>query len=215
MSGTGRGLFITVEGIEGVGKSSNIDFLADLIESAGHTVERTREPGGTPFAERIRALLLEQGSETVPDVAELLLFFAARSVNLANLIVPALDEGRWVICDRFTDATRAYQGAGRGLDLGRIDALADWVQNGLEPDLTLLLDAPVAIGMSRASERGAADRMESEDRAFYERVRDGYLALAKAEPARIRVIDASRDLDDVRRQISRAVGSMLDTQKTH
>lgn len=209
MSRTGRGLFITVEGIEGVGKSSNIDFLAGLIESAGHTVEQTREPGGTPFAERIRALLLEHGSETVPDVAELLLFFAARSVNLANLIVPALEKGRWVICDRFTDATRAYQGAGRGLDPARIDALADWVQSGLEPDLTLLLDAPVAVGMSRASERSAADRMESEDRAFHERVRDGYLALAKAEPARIRVIDASRDLDDVRQQISRAVGPLL------
>ena len=204
-----RGRFITVEGIEGVGKSTNIAYLTRLLERRGIEVVTTREPGGTQAAERIRDLLLEHGNEDIPAVAELLLFFAARSLNLHNAVRPALASGRWVICDRFTDASRAYQGAGRGLDRERIDTLADWVQDGLEPDLTLLLDAPVAVGFGRASRRGHSDRMESEKSAFYERVRQAYLELARKEPGRIKVIDASGSLDAVQEQIDAAVGPLF------
>lgn len=203
-----RGKFITVEGIEGVGKSTNIAFLAGLIERRGYGVVTTREPGGTPAAERIRALLLEHGSEPVPDIAEMLLFFAARSLHLSNRIRPALDRGDWVVCDRFTDASRAYQGFGRQLGLERINTLAKWVQEGLEPDLTILLDAPAAVGMGRAERRGATDRLESEQTSFYERVREGYLSLAKAEPRRFAVIDASRTLPEVQAGIEAALARL-------
>lgn len=196
-----RGRFITVEGIEGTGKSTNVAFLASLIEAQGFEVVKTREPGGTPMAEKIRQLLLEPDQEAVPDTAELLMFFAARSLHLENLILPALDKGQWVLCDRFTDASRAYQGDGRGLDMQQIDTLAEWVQHGLEPDLTVLLDAPAEIGVQRAQARGEGDRMDNEALAFYERVRAGYLALAERYPARFVVIDAARPLDDVRAQI--------------
>jgi dTMP kinase len=189
-----RGKFITVEGIEGTGKSTNIDFLTSLIERNGFEVFRTREPGGTPMAERIRALLLEHGNEPLPEIAELLLFFASRSLHLRNAIVPALDEGKWVLCDRFTDASRAYQGSGRGLDPERIERLADWVQEGLEPDMTILLDAPAEIGMQRAAQRGDADRMDSQELSFYRRVRAGYLALADQYPERFVVVDARQSL---------------------
>ena len=205
-----KGKFITVEGIEGVGKSTNIAYLAELIETRGYDVLRTREPGGTPMAERIREMLLEHGDEPLPDTAELLLFFAARSLNVSNLIRPAIDAGQWVICDRFTDASRAYQGAGRGLDRDRIDTLANWVQNGLEPDMTLLLDAPASVGMGRAERRGAADRLESEQQSFYERVRDAYLDIAAAEPHRFVVVDASADLATVQRRISAAADRLFD-----
>ena len=150
----GRGKFITVEGIEGTGKSTNIEFLTSLIEENGYEVFCTREPGGTPMAEKIRQLLLDHDQEQLPEIAELLLFFASRSLHLRNAIVPALNEGKWVVCDRFTDASRAYQGSGRGLDIDRIERLAEWVQEGLEPDMTILLDAPAEIGMQRAAERG-------------------------------------------------------------
>lgn len=200
-----RGKFITVEGIEGVGKSTNIAFLADVIERRGCGVVTTREPGGTPAAERIRALLLEHGSEPVPDIAEMLLFFAARSLHLSNRIRPALDRGDWVVCDRFTDASRAYQGFGRRLGLDRINTLAEWVQEGLEPDLTILLDAPASVGMRRAERRGATDRLESEQISFYERVREGYLSLAKAESRRFAIIDASRALPEVQADIEAAL----------
>jgi dTMP kinase len=196
-----RGRFITVEGIEGTGKSTNVAFLASLIEAQGFEVVKTREPGGTPMAEKIRQLLLEPDQEAVPDTAELLMFFAARSLHLENLILPALDKGQWVLCDRFTDASRAYQGDGRGLDMQQIDTLAEWVQHGLEPDLTVLLDAPAEIGVQRAQARGEGDRMDNEALTFYERVRAGYLALAERYPARFVVIDAARPLDDVRAQI--------------
>jgi len=204
-----RGLFITVEGVEGVGKSSNIEYLAGLIGDAGFEVICTREPGGTALAEDIRGLLLAHNDEPLPAIAESLLFFAARRINLENLIRPALEAGQWVICDRFTDATRAYQGAGRGLDMAMIERLADWVQEGLEPDLTLLLDAPVETGLERASGRGAADRMESEDVAFYERVRNAYLGLAKKYPTRFRIIDASVELDAVQAQIHREISPFI------
>ncbi len=205
----GKGTFITVEGIEGVGKSTNIEFLSQLIESAGHTVFRTREPGGTPMAESIRELLLEHGHEPVPDVAELLLFFAARSLHLQNAIRPALDRGDWVVCDRFTDASRAYQGSGRGLNMEMINRLADWVQDGLEPQLTILLDAPAAVGMARAGARGRTDRLESEQASFYTRVRNGYLDLAAAYPKRFYVVDASRPIAEVQASITRAMARVL------
>lgn len=205
MTVAGRGRFITVEGIEGVGKSTNLDFIQTELESRGIEVVRTREPGGTPAAERIRQVLLELGDETIPDIGELLLFFASRALNLENAIRPALAAGRWVLCDRFTDATRAYQGAGRGLDIARIDTLAEWVHDGVDPDLTLLLDAPVEVGFARVSARGATDRMESEQSDFYERVRAGYLALAAAEPKRFAVIDAAQSLDAVQAAIREAI----------
>lgn len=204
-----RGKFITVEGGEGVGKSTNIRFLSELIEQQGYQVRLTREPGGTPLAERIRELLLEHGDETVPDTAELLLFFAARSLNIENLIKPALAAGDWVICDRFTDASRAYQGCGRGLDRDKIETLAGWVHDDLQPDLTILLDAPADVGMGRAEKRGAADRLETEQASFYRRVRDGYLALAAAEPERFAVIDASHDLESVQQQIATVMRRLM------
>lgn len=203
------GKFITVEGIEGVGKSTNIDFLSGLIEKEGIEVVRTREPGGTPMAERIRGLLLEHGEESLPDTAELLLFFAARSLHVTNTIRPALEAGKWVVCDRFTDASRAYQGDGRGLEMDRINTLARWVQEGLEPDVTLLLDAPADIGMGRAEERGATDRLESEQISFYERVREGYLRLARSEPERFAIIDASQPLAKVKADISLVLRHLL------
>ena len=203
------GRFITVEGIEGVGKSSNMDFLCGLLEDAGIDVVRTREPGGTPLAERIRDILLAHEEEPLPDIAESLLFFAARSLHINNLIRPALEAGRWVVCDRFTDASRAYQGYARGLGVERIDTMADWVHEGLDPDLTLLLDAPVEVGMARAQARGAADRLDSETADFFGRVREGYLALAEAEPERFAVIDASLDLAGVQAAIREVVGQLL------
>ena len=204
-----RGKFITVEGIEGVGKSTNVDFLATAIKEQGFEVICTREPGGTPIAERIRQILLEHGEEPLPDIAELLLFFASRALHISNKIRPALAAGKWVICDRFTDASRAYQGAGRGFDLQRINLLADWVQDELQPDMTLLLDAPAEIGMQRAKQRGATDRLESEQISFYKRVRAGYLALAEAHPERFCVVDAARPLPEVQASIAAALKQSL------
>lgn len=192
-----RGKFITIEGIEGVGKSTNIDFLAGIIESAGHTVMKTREPGGTPIAENIRQILKEHGDEPLTDVAELLLMFAARSINVSNAIRPALENGTWVISDRFTDSTRAYQGGGRGFSRDNIEWLAQLVHGDLQPDLTILLDAPVETGMQRADRRGELDRFEVEQREFFNRVRQSYLELAQSEPARFAVVDCSRDLASV------------------
>lgn len=195
------GKFITVEGIEGVGKSTNIGFLTAALERRGIEVLTTREPGGTPTAERIRGLLVEHGDEPIPDIAELLLMFAARALNVANVIRPALARGTWVVADRFTDASRAYQGGGRGIPMGRIDSLAEWVHGDLVPDLTILLDAPVDVGMARAGRRGKPDRIETERAEFFSRVRDTYLQLAASEPERFVVVDATRDLDSVRAAI--------------
>ena len=204
-----RGKFITVEGIEGTGKSTNIDFLCPIIEQQGITVLRTREPGGTPMAERIRQMLLEHGEEPLPDIAELLLFFASRSLHISNTIKPALAAGKWVVCDRFTDASRAYQGYARGLGIKRVNLLADWVQEDLQPDLTLLLDAPAEVGMERAEKRGEADRLDSEEAGFYQRVRDGYLSLAAAEPERFAVVDASVELSQVQAAIATEINRLL------
>ena len=192
-----RGKFITFEGIEGVGKSTNMAVFAERLEAAGHRVLLTREPGGTPMAEEIRDLVKNRADEPVPEIAELLLIFAARAFLVNNVIVPALDAGTWVICDRFTDSSRAYQGAGRGLPLETIDQLADWVHGDTWPDLTILLDAPVDVGLDRAGRRGAADRFESEEREFFERARACFLAIAEREPERVVVLDATGSLESV------------------
>lgn len=200
-----RGKFISVEGIEGVGKSTNIDVLVARIEAAGYKVLTTREPGGTPFAEEIREILMNRGDEPVPEIAELLLMFAARSFNVNNVILPALEAGTWVVCDRFTDSTRAYQGGGRGIPLETIDRVADWVHGETWPDLTILLDAPVEIGMERAGKRSAPDRFEQERHDFFQRVRECYLQLAVNEPARIAVVDTTRSMEEVAADIGALV----------
>jgi dTMP kinase len=197
-----RGRFITLEGGEGVGKSTNLAFVAALLEAAGLDVQRTREPGGTPLAERVREVIVSVAAEAVPPMAELLLIFAARALHIESCIRPALEAGRWVLCDRFTDASYAYQGAGRGLGDGPVRWLEEQVQRGLRPDLTLLLDADPAIGLGRAGARGTADRFERERLDFFTRVRAGYLARAAAEPRRFRVIDASRPLAAVQTDLS-------------
>jgi dTMP kinase len=204
-----RGRFITIEGIEGVGKSTNIDYLARLIEDHGERVLKTREPGGTPIAEDIRRLLKEHRDEPLPDVAELLLMFAARSINVDNVIRPALDGGTWVISDRFTDSTRAYQGGGRGFSSDSIEWLADFVHGDLRPDLTILLDAPVEVAMQRAERRGDRDRFEVEKNDFFRRVRQSYLELAEREPERFAIVDCSKDLAIVQAAIAESVGPLL------
>lgn len=196
-----RGRFISVEGIEGVGKSSNIEVLVEHIETAGFKVLTTREPGGTPLAEDIRDLLVNRGDEPIPAVAELLLMFAARSLNVSNVILPALEEGTWVITDRFSDSSRAYQGGGRGLPMENINQLADWVHGDIWPDLTILLDAPVEVGMDRARKRGKPDRIEQEKHDFFARVRECYLELAAKEPERFAVIDTTRELSAVKAEV--------------
>lgn len=192
-----RGKFITFEGIEGVGKSTNMAVFAERLEAAGHRVLLTREPGGTPMAEDIRDLVKNRADEPVPEIAELLLIFAARSFHVNNVIVPALDAGTWVVSDRFTDSSRAYQGGGRGVPMETIDRLADWVHGDTWPDLTVLLDAPVDVGMARAGRRGAADRFEQEQHEFFERVRACYLEIAERETERFVVLDAAGSLENV------------------
>ena len=204
-----RGIFITVEGIEGVGKSTNIGFMRALIEARGLQVLTSREPGGTPMAEEIRGLLLEHGDEPMPDIVELLLMFAARALHVNNVIKPALEEGIWVICDRFTDTSRAYQGAGRGFPLSDINRIADWVHGDLQPDLTVLLDAPVEIGMERAGQRSEPDRIESQRVDFFVRARECFLSLAAAEPERFAVVDANRDKEAVRTSIDAVINDIL------
>jgi dTMP kinase len=204
------GKFITFEGIEGVGKSTNIAHMTELLEKGGRHVLTTREPGGTPMAERIRAMVAEHGDEPMPDVAELLLVFAARSLHVNNVIEPALAAGTWVVCDRFTDSSRAYQGGGRRLPQEDIERLAGWVHADLKPDITILLDAPVETGMSRAGRRGDPDRFEIERTEFFTRVRETYLQLAEQEPDRFVVVDATRDLDSVKADIERVAAALLD-----
>ena len=214
MTGRGpRGRFITLEGGEGTGKSTNMAFVAELLSEAGIEVVLTREPGGTPLAERIREILVSHAEEALPAMAELLLIFAARSVHLENRIRPALEAGHWVLCDRFTDATFAYQGAGRGLEQAFIAELEREVQGGLSPDLTLLLDADPVLGLQRAARRGAADRFEAERLEFFRQVREGYLARAAAEPERFRIVDASQPLASVREKISNHVIKFLEVNE--
>jgi dTMP kinase len=208
---TERGVFVTVEGSEGAGKSSNLGFLQRWLECRDISVVVTREPGGTPLGERIRDLLLGTDHGTVCDISELLLMFAARAQHLAALVEPTLAAGTWVLCDRFTDATYAYQGAGRGMPMSDISVLEEMVQGELRPDLTFFLDVPVQVGLRRAGRRGAPDRFELERVEFFERVRDGYLERATREPARFRVIDAAQPLPAVQAQI----GLTLDEYLVH
>lgn len=210
---TNRGRFITIEGNEGVGKSTQIGALRDFLVAQSREVVITREPGGTVRAEQIRALLLEATDEPMPPACELLLMFAARATHLQNLIVPALERGAWVVCDRFTDATYAYQGGGRGVDRGQIEQLEHMVQGSVRPDLTLLLDAPTALTIARArqrnEQRGSVDRFETEHREFFERVRATYLEQAQREAARFCIIDATADAAAVGRAIAVAVSTRL------
>ena len=193
-----RGLFLTLEGSEGVGKSTNIEHITQYLERRGIEYVLTREPGGTALAEKIRDLLLAVHEEPMSELTELLLVFAARAQHLDKVIQPALSKGKWVVCDRFTDATFAYQGAGRGLSTETIGQLQLLVQGELRPDLTLILDLDPEIGLARASNRGELDRFELEQQSFFRHVRQGYLDIAQAEPERCKVIDASKPLTDVK-----------------
>ena len=194
-----RGLFITFEGPEGAGKTTNRAYLAEQLQAQGLSVVLTREPGGTALAEQIRNILLAPHAETMAIDTELLLMFAARAQHLAQIILPALDEGKIVICDRFTDATYAYQGGGRGLDCSRIALLEQFVQGDLRPDMTLLFDLPVADGMARAVARGKLDRFEQEQQDFFEAVRQSYLQRASDDPERFRLVNAQLALPDVQK----------------
>ncbi len=207
---TEPGRFITVEGGEGAGKSTNLALIVAELEARGIQVEVTREPGGTPLAEEVRTLLLAPRGETLVPQAELLLMFAARAQHLAERIEPALAAGRWVLCDRFTDATFAYQGAGRGLGERMIRTLADLVHPQRWPDLTVYLDLAPETGLARARQRGTPDRIESESNPFFQRVRAAYVARAQADPGRFAVIDASRPLEAVQADVVAALGLFCD-----
>jgi dTMP kinase len=203
-----RGRFITVEGVEGVGKSTQLGFLHEHLQAAGHDVLMTREPGGSDLAEDLRAVLLDPRHAGMTPDAELLLVFAARADHLARCVLPALEAGRWVVSDRFTDATYAYQGGGRGIPAPRIEILEQWVQGSLRPDRVLVLDLPPALGADRVAARGSRDRFEREPSDFFHRVRDAYLARARAAPQRYRVIDASGTVAQVRMRMAQAVADL-------
>lgn len=196
--------FISFEGIDGAGKSTHIEALAERFRAAGRTVTLTREPGGTPLAEKLRAIVL---ADPMDALTEALLIFAARRDHLRLVIEPALARGEVVICDRFTDATFAYQGAGRGFDLAVLNQLEHWVQDGLQPDLTLLFDLPPAVAASRLQAARQPDRFESLDAAFFERVRSGYLARQSAQPERFSLIQADARPDEVAEQVRQAVAA--------
>ncbi len=204
------GCFITVEGGEGAGKTTQIGFIRDDLQRRGLPVIVTREPGGTALGEEIRTLLLSHRDDGMALATETLLMFAARAEHLERVIRPALAAGHWVLCDRFTDATYAYQGGGRGIPPAQIAILEQWVQNDLRPDLTLLLDVPVEIGLQRARQRSAADRFEREDQTFFERVRTAYLQRARQYPDRYRIVDAHYPLEQVRAGIEQTLGEWLE-----
>lgn len=206
-----RPLFITLEGSEGVGKTSNMQFIQSLLQQQQIDFIETREPGGTPLGEALREMLLGEAFKGMSSDTELMLMFAARAEHVAQVIKPALAKGQWVLCDRFTDATYAYQGGGRQLDMQRIAGLENWVLGELRPDLTILLDAPIEVGRERAGKRSAPDRFEQERDAFFNRVRDTYLARAKAEPQRIKVVDASLELAAVQAQIKEILQQYIQT----
>jgi dTMP kinase len=201
-----RGKFITLEGIDGAGKSTHLQWLAERLRAHGREVVVTREPGGTPLGERLREIILHASMDLD---TEALLVFAARQEHIRRVIVPSLEVGIWVLSDRFTDATFAYQGGGRGISFERLRILEAWVQQGLQPDLTLFFDVPVTVGLERLRQATAApDRFEREQAAFFERVRDGYLRRAAAAPSRFRIIDSSRPLAEVKTQLEKAVLSI-------
>lgn len=213
-SGKSKGQFITFEGGEGVGKSTNIEYCRQLLESEGIEVVITREPGGTEIAEIIREELLKKPhQETMNSTTELLLVFAARAQHVDAFIKPALARGCWVLCDRFTDSTIAYQGYGRGLELNVIEQLKSIAQQSVEPDKTFLLDAPIDIGMGRAQARGPADRFEIEQADFFNRVREGFLSIATRFPKRVEMINAAQPLVDVQVDLERAVKALLANEK--
>ena len=199
-----RGKFITLEGMDGAGKSTHIGGIVDLLRARDKDVVVTREPGGTPLGEKLRTLLL---SQPMHIETEALLMFAARREHIARVIAPALAAGRWVLSDRFTDATYAYQGAGRGMARDRIATLERWVQDELQPDLTVVFDAPVEVALARLA-KAPADRFEREDRGFFERVRAGYLERAAAEPRRLRVVDGSKPLSEVKKEIDEIISTI-------
>jgi dTMP kinase len=200
------GRFITLEGIEGCGKTTQAALLADALKAAGIDVLLTREPGGTPFAERVRHMVLDE--KEIGAEAELFLYLAARADHVARRIRPALEAGAWVVCDRFGDATLAYQGHGRGLPVERLKSLLGWAGGPL-PDLTVLVDVPVATGLARAGHRGETNRLDEEDAAFHERVRAGYLTLAAAEPGRIALVNGTGTVDEVQARVRAAVAERL------
>lgn len=204
-----RGKFITLEGGEGVGKTTNLGFIRDYLQYYNIPVVVTREPGGTQVAEKIRHLLLDAGSEAISEQAELLLMFAARSQHIKHVIEPALAQGQWVLCDRFTDATYAYQGGGRNIKFSTIEWLENLVQGTLKPDLTLLLDAPVEVGLERASKRGAFDRFETEQISFFKAVRRAYLLQMELYPERIKLIKTNQPLSEVQCAIVNVLQAFL------
>lgn len=204
-----RGKFITLEGGEGVGKTTNLGFIRDYLLYYNIPVMVTREPGGTQVAEKIRHLLLDAGSEAISEQAELLLMFAARAQHIKHVIAPALAQGKWVLCDRFTDATYAYQGGGRNIKFSTIEWLENMVQGALRPDLTLLLDAPVEVGMERARKRGAFDRFETEKISFFKQVRRAYLLQMELHPERIKLIKANQSLSEVQCAIVNVMQALL------
>ncbi len=203
------GRFISLEGGEGVGKTTNIAYIQSLLEEQNISVLLTREPGGTPLAEAMRQLLLDKNQEEITEQAELLMMFAARAQHIKHVIKPALERGMWVLCDRFTDSTYAYQGGGRAMDIKAINWLENFVHGELRPDLTLLLDAPVQVGMSRAAQRGKLDRFELEKITFFEKVRQAYLALAEQQPERIKVVDATQTLELVQESIHQSISQFF------
>lgn len=207
------GLFITLEGPEGAGKSTNRDYLAKHLREAGVEVVLTREPGGTPLAEQIRDLLLTPREEPMAVDTELLLMFAARAQHLSQVILPAIERGATVLCDRFTDATYAYQGGGRGVEVERIACLEQFVQGDLRPDLVLLFDLPVDVGLSRAAARGRLDRFEQEGQGFFNAVREAYLQRAEADPSRYSVIDAALPLTQVQAQLDTLLPRLLERSR--
>lgn len=200
-----KGRFITLEGGEGAGKTTGLAYIRQKLESAGVDLICTREPGGTGPGEKIRDLLLDPGQTGISSSTELLLMFASRAQHLDQLIMPALEKGTWVLCDRFTDATFAYQGGGRGIAAHRIEQLESWVQQGFQPDITILFDLPVETGMQRASKRGSLDRFEQEQQVFFESVRQSYLQRAHTFPGRFRVIDSSCDIQGVQAQLDKVI----------
>jgi len=202
-------MFITIEGGEGGGKSTNLAYVERYLKAQGKDVVVTREPGGTELGEKLRQILLDPGNEGMDKRAELLLMFAARAHHLSKVIQPALDAGKTVLCDRFTDATYAYQGGGRGLPMEDIAILENWVQGELRPDLTILLDLDIEIGLFRANERSDQDRFEQEEMRFFDRVRETYLQMAKAEPKRYRVIDAGESLENVQKQLHQVLEDVI------
>ena len=208
-----RGKFITIEGTEGVGKTTNIEYIKQWLENNGISYVNTREPGGTPFAEEIRQVLLANREEKVCSKAELLMMFAGRAQHIDQVIEPQLAQGNWVLCDRFTDATYAYQGAGREMGNDVIERLEAMVQGDMRPDLTLVLDVPVELGLKRAVKRSEPDRFEREKADFFNRVRQAYLSMATNSPQRYKIIDASRTLEQVQTQIAATLDSFL--QKDH